>query len=350
MKKKLLAVSVITVISGFVFGMGGSVAKAEEKKGKAWPKVITIASSPQRSAGYFFAAALGKRIEDKLGIPVTVTVSIGASAARLVAKGEAEFALPNNVNFYTAVRGTGVFKKEGKLPLRYVTFTYPLLIHLMARNGIDSFPKLKGKRAMFDYPTAPQFMAEADALLKFHGMTRNDIILLKSTGGKDVSDALIAGTTDAGMRAGPGKGSPAIKNTATKVDLTFISLSDAEVKFISKEAPFLGPATIPAGTYKGQGQPVKTTSLGQNLVVHKDVPEDLVYEVAKILMDSVGKNTPGDFTKYHKALRWTLQNNVDQVHLKIGPFHPGVVRYLKERGVWTPKMDDIQAELLALNK
>lgn len=348
--KKTLAVALIAVISGLVFGTAGSVANAGPKKPKHWPKVLTIASSPQRTAGYFFAAALGKRIEDKLGIPVTVTVSIGASAARLVAKGEAEFALPNNVNFYAAVRGTGVFEKEGKLPLRYVTFTYPLLIHLMTRKGINSFPALKGKRAMFDYPTAPQFMAEADALLKFHGMTRKDIVLLKSTGGKDVSDALIAGTTDAGMRAGPAKGSPAIKDTATKVGLTFISLSDSEVKFIIKEAPFLAPATLPAGTYKGQSQPVKTTSLGQNLVAHKDVPEDLVYEIAKILMDSVGKNKPGDFTQIHKALRWTLQNNVDQVHRKIGPFHPGMVKYLKERGVWTPKMDGIQAELLALTK
>jgi TRAP transporter TAXI family solute receptor len=349
MKKRFIPVFTITVLSGFILAATEEGARAQQIKPESWPKILTIATSPQGSTGYFFAAALGKRIEDKLGIPVTITVSIGAAAARLVAKGEAEFGIPNNVNFYTAVRGTGVFSKEGKLPLRYVTFTYPLFNHLMARKEIDSFPKLKGKRAMFDYPTAPQFMAEVDALLKFHGMTRNDLILLKSTGGGDVSDALIAGTVDAGMRGGS-VGAPAIKDTATKADLTFISLSDAEAQFVDKEAPFLEPATIPAGTYKGQDRPVKTVSLGTNLVARSDVPEDLVYEIAKILMDSVGKDTPGDFTQYHKALRYTLQDNVNQLYRRIGPFHPGVIKYLKERGVWTADMDRIQAELLELTK
>ncbi|MDP2643795.1 MAG: TAXI family TRAP transporter solute-binding subunit [Desulfobacterales bacterium] len=348
MKKRYTSIWVLGVALSFLPGLMGTAAGAQAAKGKNWPKILTIASSPGGTAGNFLAAALGKQIEDKLGVPVTVTVSIGAAAARMVAKGEADLAVPNDVNFYNAVRGIGAFKKQGKLPLRYLTFTYTLLINLMARDGIDTFAKLKGKRVMFNYPTAPQFMAEGDALLKFHGMTRKDVVLLKSTGAKDVSDALVARTADAGMRAGPANGSPAIKDTARKVDLTFISLSKAEVDFVIKEAPYLSPATLPAGIYKGQAKAVKTTAIGQNLVIHRDIPDDLVFEIAKILMDSAGRNKPGNFTQYHKSLSWNLQDNVDQLYRRIGPFHPGVVRYLKTRGVWTPEMDQIQAEMLKL--
>ena len=193
-------------------------------------------------------------------------------------------------------------------------------------------------------------MMVTDALLEFNGMTRDDLVILKSVRGGDVSDALIARTVDAGMRMTPPRGQPWMKDLARKMKVNFISLSDAEINFIVKKHSIFFAGTLAPGIVKGQDQPVKTVGIGQNIAVHKDLPEDLVYQIAKILMDSCGRDTPGDFTKYRKTAAWTLQDNMDALKRKVGPFHPGVVKYLKDRGVWTAEHDRIQAEMEAISK
>ena len=348
--KKISICSIFFLLISILFFHGDVLASASKKRSDSWPKVLTIASTPVQTTGYVVASALGKRIEEKLGIPVTVTVSIGNAAIRLVVKGSAELCQPNEFNFYHAVRGIGKLKQHGKAPLRYLTFTYPLYVAAMSREKITSFSDLKGKKCMFDYPAVPHYMMVTDALLEFHGMKKDDLVILKSMRGGDVSDALIARTADAGMRMSPPRGQPWLKELDRKMAVNFLPLSDEEINYVIKKHPFFFAGSLSAGTTKGQDQPIKTLGIGQNLVVHKDLPEDLVYEIAGILMDSCGKTTPGDFTKYRPSAAWTLQDNMDALTRKVGPFHPGVVKYLKDRGVWTSEHDRIQAEMEALNK
>ena len=203
---------------------------------------------------------------------------------------------------------------------------------------------------MFDNPAYPQQFLMLDPLLKFHKMTRSDIVLIKFARAEEISDGLIAGTIDSGMRSTPPGGMAAMTDLVTKANLTFLSLSDDELAFVLKESGCFGKHVLPAGVYKGQDKPVQTTFHGNATIVRPDFPEDLAYAVLKILMDSVGKDTPGEFTKIHKSLDWTLDAQVKLVYQKLGPFHPGAIRYFKERGIWTAEMDKIQAEMEALVK
>lgn len=360
MKKSFLVIALVALVSMLVStGCSAPVeapttapapapAPATTPQANAWPEVMTIATASSGSSSYVMAAALAKLIEEQLDIPVTVTSAGAAERARLVVQGEAELCMPNELLFYEATRGIGTFAKEGKLPLQYVCYTTPLYSMLMVRGKVDTFADLKGKRCMFDNPTAPQKLAEADALLEFHKMNRDDINLMKYSRAEEAYDAIRAGTADATIEISTPGGSAAIQELANAVDLTFLSLSDAELEHCTKAAPYLSGATLAAGTFKGQDQPVQVLAQGQCLVAHSDLPEDLVYAISKILMDSCGPDTPGDFTRYHTTFDWTLQDNVDTLLRKAGPFHPGVIKYLKERGVWTPDMDKIQAELEAL--
>jgi TRAP-type uncharacterized transport system substrate-binding protein len=65
-------------------------------------------------------------------------------------------------------------------------------------------------------------------------------------------------------------------------------------------------------------------------IAHKDMPEDLVYNIMKAVLE----NNP-QMVKGHAAAKETVLQNWNRNTFL--PFHPGAVRYLKEKGINVPK-------------
>jgi TRAP transporter TAXI family solute receptor len=132
-----------------------------------------------------------------------------------------------------------------------------------------------------------------------------------------------------------------IIDLGTTVDLTYISIPDEERAKIKEALPYVIEMTIPAGTYPGQEEDVKTLSVLAQWVVDADVPEDLVYEITKALWEKqeVKKGT-------HKGQMKTGSEIMAEVHAKgkevtletaldgnAVPLHPGAEKFYKEIGV-----------------
>lgn len=83
---------------------------------------------------------------------------------------------------------------------------------------------------------------------------------------------------------------------------------------------------IPKGTYKGQKEEAVTLAWAPMLATHKDVPEDLIYNLTKAIYAN-----PERLSKGFKALR-LLSPEMAVAGVPI-PFHPGAERYFKEKGV-----------------
>ena len=80
---------------------------------------------------------------------------------------------------------------------------------------------------------------------------------------------------------------------------------------------------VPANTYPGQTKAVETFAYPEVLYVRKDANADLVYTFTKAYWEGPQPNNPA-----FKGV--TLKNaaiNVDP------PMHPGVARYLREKGL-----------------
>ena len=114
-------------------------------------------------------------------------------------------------------------------------------------------------------------------------------------------------------------------STSTPVHL--LPVSDEVFKRLNEN--FRGTmvqVTIPANTYKGQTEPVKTFASPTTLFVHKNLNADLVYLFAK------------SFWENHDILA-KENKNFRQVTLEIAatpmkiPSHPGALKYFRERGV-----------------
>jgi uncharacterized protein len=82
--------------------------------------------------------------------------------------------------------------------------------------------------------------------------------------------------------------------------------------------------TIPAGTLRGQTEPcLAVTNPGFELIINKDLPDDIAYLLAKALNESSTQHWAAQDVFY--SIRHAPETSA--------PLHPGAARYYKEQGV-----------------
>ena len=84
--------------------------------------------------------------------------------------------------------------------------------------------------------------------------------------------------------------------------------------------PELTPSVIPAGSYPSLMTNYATVGLYNFAVAHRDVPDDLVYRLVKVVFDH-----HEELMEVHPAAAATVPGNF--VHNTFLPYHDGAVRY-----------------------
>jgi len=120
-------------------------------------------------------------------------------------------------------------------------------------------------------------------------------------------------------------GHPAMTEIAITTEVTFLGLSDEVIKRLT--AFGWSPATIPAGTFKGQHTPNPTIGTTTVLITTDKFPIDAAYAVTKAVCES------RDFlSKGHAGLK-SFKPELSWKPEKLGlPLHPGAEKYFKEKG------------------
>ena len=90
-------------------------------------------------------------------------------------------------------------------------------------------------------------------------------------------------------------------------------------------SPYI-PVTIPAGTYDGQAEDVKTAAVGNFLITHEGVSDETAYQMTKQLFENLDKLTAAHAAA--KAIK--LEGALTGMPV---PLHPGAERYYKEKGL-----------------
>jgi len=127
------------------------------------------------------------------------------------------------------------------------------------------------------------------------------------------------------------------------VPLRIIGATEEEWQALEEGfAPLMIRFSMPAGTYKNQDQDVLTYGGRASWVcVQPDMPDDMVYEMFKAIMEH-----QEEFNKAHpSAIEYNLEGTADYKSWT-APVHPGVIRYLKEQGLWTNKHEEAQQLML----
>jgi hypothetical protein len=121
---------------------------------------------------------------------------------------------------------------------------------------------------------------------------------------------------------------PSVSEIVTSVDVKFIGLDAATATAL---APLgYNAATMPADTFKGQTEPVKTVGFPTVLITNKDLSEPLAYTVTKTIVDSKDALVRGHagLVEFDPKTAW----QPDKVGI---PLHPGAERVYREKGWMT---------------
>lgn len=244
---------------------------------------------------------------------------------RAIVKKQDALALSMPDTAFHAYHGLEAFAGKPAKELRGLMSTFPIDIqfYVLAKGPIMTVKDLKGKKVAVGAPGSGT-EAMARYVLKAYGLTYDDINeqFLSAT---ETAEAIKDGNIDVGIVT-LGTPAPALMDLCTQRDIRFLDIEPGIAEKINKTFPAYYPRTIPAGTYKGQDKPHHTLSWMGLFLVHKDMSEQLAYDILKAVFTN-----KGDLDKIHAQFKQiTIENAVKGMSV---PWHPGAEKFFKEKGV-----------------
>ncbi len=244
---------------------------------------------------------------------------------RRLTQGELDFALSNAAITYFAVRGTQGWDRQ--YPVQSVMTLAPnvALFITKASSNIKTIADLKGQRVVIG-PAGAGFEYFVTPILEAHGVRYDELTALNASQSAAV-DMLTDGSA-AAIFIGGAIPTASITQAAATMDLYFIPFDEQARQKLSADYLFFSPATIPAGTYRGQTAEFAGLDVGSmHLITAANQDEALVYEVTKMLWEQreqvVQKHPAGRAINPANAVRDTGTT-----------FHPGAIRFYREIGIW----------------
>jgi TRAP transporter TAXI family solute receptor len=207
--------------------------------------------------------------------------------------------------------------------LRAVAVLLSTAVQIVARNDADvkRVADLRGKRVGVGTTGSPTERA-ARLILESHGVPFASIHPTFASG--DAAEALRSGTLDALFLYSPFQ-NPLIAEMANAGRVRLIPIDRTAIAAIQEQHHFLKATTIPAGTYKNQDDDLLTVGMDVLLVCRQDLPEPLVYNLARTLFESV--------PALQHAHASASGIDPDRGPTAAIPLHPGAARYYREREI-----------------
>ncbi len=314
---KLLA----TVLAGCAAVAFSGAASAQEK--------LLIGATSASSSQYGYFVALSQLINAKVPGVESSVVETGATVDNLrrIGRNQVDLGLVTTNVGYHAYAGVGDF--EGKKVDSRLMFVYspaPQNVVVRADSGAQKLADLAGKR--FN-PGLKGSATEktAEGVFKALGVAP-DYVRGSTT---DIVDSIKDNRVIGYVKSGVGdKLDGSSLDIATFTPVRVLSLSPEQKKTVAEKFPDLSVVDIPAGA--AEGIPAYSTwSFGLAVHARPGLSDETAYRIAKAVFE--------DKTVQVGAM--SSLKGVDMIQLTLGngtvPLHPGVVRYLKEKGVAIPQ-------------
>lgn len=287
---------------------------------------INILAGGTAGVYYPLGVALSKIYADKIPKSRPTVQATQASVQNLQllqeGKGEIAFTLGDSLIFAWEGEAEAGFKAPLKR-LRGLAAIYPNYIQLVATrdSGVKLIGDLKGRSLSVGAARSGTEL-NTRAILKAAGLSYTDLSKVEYLPFAESIELMKNRQLDATLQSA-GLGVASIRDLATNNDITIVAVPAEMVAKIG--APYV-PVTIPANTYRGQTADVQTAAVGNFLVTHDRVSDELAYQMTKQLFE----NLPTMVASHSAARDIKLEGALTGMAI---PLHPGAARYYKEKGM-----------------
>ena len=310
-----------------------------------WPKAIAIAAGHPGGGVHTIATGMGSILSKYLKIKAAGEVGSFGKNIVLLHKGDVDFGMAQVDIAYEAARGLAQYKQFGKMKIRQIFSgsTPPGAFISKAKSGIKKMADLKGKKVMLEMPAAHNFTHTGDLILKAAGMKRSDFIHLKQSNPVTGRNAMMEGRVDAFFCLFPSVGKTAWAEEINRQSPIYLTSAESE-KGLDRaiaDVPYARKGILYAKYYRDMvgNKDLLTLGFPHVFLGKPDLPDDFVYAVMKVFYDHLD-----ELITFHIEAKAYLANPLDVAVL---PYHAGAIKYYKEKGLWTPKLEERQKELLS---
>lgn len=291
---------------------------------------LSIGTAGTGGVYYVYGGGVAKVISEHVrNVEATAEVT-GASVENLnlLRDARVDLAFTTGDALADAYRGTGSFARTGKVPARTLAVLYTNYLHLVTLEGegVRRVGDLRGKVVSTGPPGSGTETAALRALeaAGLAGAVRRQALSVSAS-----VDALRDAKVDAffyscGVPCG------SILELANTPGKRMRLVPTAELLPALERAA--GPSIylrglIPGGVYPGVGEPTPVVATATVLVVDQGMSDELAYEITRVLFER-----RAELAAIHpeaKKLALGTASTGSPV-----PYHPGAVRYYRERGAW----------------
>ncbi len=292
---------------------------------------ISIATGGTGGVWYPYGGGMANIISKYLP-DVEATAEVTAASvdnAFLLGKGKVDLAFMFGDVGYEAYMGIGRFKE--KIPMRCLASLYPSITHIVCLEGkgINSVKDLKGKRISTGAPGSATEVV-ACRILEAYGIDPEKDVKRDRLSASESAGALKDRKIDAYFWTGGIPTSSVVDLAATPgIKIKLLDHGEVIDKMIAKYGPIYYKNICPAKTYPYVDYDVTTVTAGNFLTCLEKTDERLAYSIIKVLFDHKKELE----TSHKVAQQLTLESAV------LGspyPFHPGAIKFYKEKGIKVP--------------
>lgn len=330
MRRNPAGTLILALLAAAVACGGGDVSDGADD-GAASPanRFLSVGTAPPGGAFFVVGGAVSEvlgQYGSEYGWQVTSEATMGSQEnIRRLASGELDVALSNAAITYHAVRGQGEWERPYEMRSVMTLAPNVALFITLASSDVTGIADLAGRRVVVG-PAGAGFEYFVRPIVEAHGIGYDDMNVLHATQSGAV-DMLTDGSATAAFLGGAVP-TASITQAAASSDIRFVPFEPAVREGLIADYPFFRPATIPAGTYRGQEEDFQGLDVGSmHLIASADADEELIYRITRVLYenrDAVRQRHPAG-----------AAINPDNVVRRTGTeFHPGAIRYYREAGIW----------------
>ncbi len=307
------------LMAGTMLAFGGTAAVGAQE-------FINILTGGTSGVYYPLGVALSEIYAENIDGSRTQVQATKASVENLnllqQGKGELAFALGDSVQSgWDGLEEAGF--PQPLTDLRAIAAIYPNYVQIVAsaESGIVTLEDVAGRSMSVGAPASGTEL-NARAIFEAAGMSYDDLGKLEYLPYAESAELIKNRQLDSTLQSS-GLGVAFIKDLTATMDINIVAIPAEVVETIG--APYVA-AVIPAGTYDGQDEDVPTAAIGNILVSHAGVSDELAYQMTRLLFENL------DRLKASHAAAAAIDPAKATEGLSI-PLHPGAERYYREAGL-----------------